>query len=182
MVEPITFQTVFQFLQTASIMVGITYYVLTLRNQRRNQEETLETRQAQLFMQIMNQFNTPERQKAHVEIMSWEWKDPEDFYERIWPDEEKRAKFMYFGWLLEGVGILVHKKLINVDLIDDLISAVVISYWERYRPVEVFTREKYNMPQNAEWLEYLYNEVVKVATDQHPELAGKTSTVWKAAP
>jgi hypothetical protein len=34
MVEQITFQTIFQFLQTAGILIGIGYHVTTLRNAR----------------------------------------------------------------------------------------------------------------------------------------------------
>jgi hypothetical protein len=35
MVEQFTFQTVFQFLQTIGILVGVSYYVVSLRNQDR---------------------------------------------------------------------------------------------------------------------------------------------------
>ena len=34
MVDQITFQTIFQFLQTVSIMVGIVYYLLILNKQQ----------------------------------------------------------------------------------------------------------------------------------------------------
>jgi hypothetical protein len=182
MIELATLQMVSYIMGSLGVFIAAIYYVINLRAQQNNMKTSLDTRQAQLFMQILNQFNTPERQKVHVEILSWEWKDPEDFVERIWSDKEKQAKFMYFGWLLEGVGILLYKNLIGIELIDDLISAVVISYWEKYRSIEVFFRERYNMPQNGEWTEYLYDEIVKVMTSQHPELAGKTSTVWKVTP
>jgi hypothetical protein len=64
MVEQITFQTIFQFLQTVGILVGVFYYISTIRTNQRNQEISLrnqeltlkaqehaaETRQAQLYM------------------------------------------------------------------------------------------------------------------------------------
>ncbi len=60
MVE-ITYQMVLSTLQTAGILVGIYYYVMTLRNQRKNQELALETRQAQLFMNIYDRrVNSPD--------------------------------------------------------------------------------------------------------------------------
>ena len=56
MVEQVTFQTLFQFLQTVGILVGVYYYISTIRTNQRNQELTrkaqeqaLETRQAQLL-------------------------------------------------------------------------------------------------------------------------------------
>ena len=58
-------------LQTVGILVGIFYYIMTIRtNQRnqdiaiRNQELTLETRQAQLFMNIFNTFASKEYQNS----------------------------------------------------------------------------------------------------------------------
>ena len=58
MVE-ITYQIVLSTLQTVGILMGIFYYIMTLNNTRKNQEMQLETRQAQLFMQIVNQFTQP---------------------------------------------------------------------------------------------------------------------------
>jgi hypothetical protein len=62
MVEQVTFQTLFQFLQTVGILVGVFYYIMTIKANQRNQELTLkaqeqalETRQTQIFMQIYNQ-------------------------------------------------------------------------------------------------------------------------------
>ena len=65
MVEQVTFKTIFQFLQTAGILAGVFYYIMTIRTYQRNQEIgsrnqelTLETKQAQLFMNIFNTFSS----------------------------------------------------------------------------------------------------------------------------
>jgi hypothetical protein len=60
MVEQMAFQTVFQFLQTMGILVGVFYYVMTIRANQRNQQLQLETRQAQLFMQPYNRWSDPD--------------------------------------------------------------------------------------------------------------------------
>jgi hypothetical protein len=59
MVEQLTFQTVFQFLQTVGILVGVFYYIMTIRANQRNQElsiksqeSTLETRQTNILMNL----------------------------------------------------------------------------------------------------------------------------------
>jgi hypothetical protein len=54
MAEPLTLQTLLTYLTLISVPVGVFYHIMTLRNTRRNQELTLETRQAQMFMQIYN--------------------------------------------------------------------------------------------------------------------------------
>ena len=68
MVEQVTFQTIFQFLQTLGILVGVFYYVMTLRYNRRNQELQLETRQAQLFMQVYAKTYSEQRARSIAEV------------------------------------------------------------------------------------------------------------------
>ena len=41
------------------------------------QQQNLETRQAQLYMQILNQFDTLQYQQTWFEVMNWEFKTPE---------------------------------------------------------------------------------------------------------
>jgi len=53
MVE-VTYRMVLSTLQTTGILVGIFYYIMTLNNTRKSQRLTLESRQAQLFMQMLN--------------------------------------------------------------------------------------------------------------------------------
>jgi len=67
MVEQVTFQTIFQFLQTLGILVGVFYYIMTIRTNQRNQEIAqknqelqLESRNLQLFMQLYQQMSSPE--------------------------------------------------------------------------------------------------------------------------
>ncbi len=153
--------------------IAVRSYINANKRAEESRKRDLETRQAQLYMQLLSQFNTPERQKAWATLMSYEWKDPEDFVNRIWSDIEKKTQIMYFSWLLEGIGILVYNKLISIRMVDDLMSSVVISYWQKYRDVELYCRMKFNNPANAEWFEYRYNEISSVAFKQHPEFASK---------
>ena len=66
MVE-ITYQMVMSTIQTVSLVVGIIYYITIMRSQQRTrefalnaQEQALETRQTQIFMQIYQQLNSEE--------------------------------------------------------------------------------------------------------------------------
>lgn len=69
MVE-ITYQMVLSTLQTLSLGVGVIYYIMTLQNTRRNQQLTLETRQAQLLMQIYQELISEANLKTWNETMS----------------------------------------------------------------------------------------------------------------
>ena len=71
------------------------------------------------------------------------------------------APYMMDSEFFEGVGILLHKKLIGIELVDDLFSSPIIMIWEKTLPLTMALREYFKRPQLAEWFEYLYNEMKK---------------------
>jgi hypothetical protein len=146
------------------LIVAITYYALQIRNQTK-------TRQAQLFIQIYNRFNT----KEFVEQMNYlrfRWSIPEleDFSEFMTSEEYQEdfnivASTVYF---FEGVGVLVSKGLIDVGLVDDLMSGPLTHIWERMLPLTDSIRGVLGQPA-AEWYEFLYDKVKPIRQEQHPE-------------
>jgi len=46
---------------------------------------------------------------------------------------------------------------------------VTMNFWEKWGPIEIEQRRYTNNPRRSEYLEYLYNEVVKYRKEQ-PEL------------
>jgi hypothetical protein len=54
------------------VIAGFSYYVMNVRNTRKNQELQLETRQAQLFTQIFLTRNTSESVSNYFEVLNWE--------------------------------------------------------------------------------------------------------------
>jgi hypothetical protein len=59
----------------------------------------------------------------------------------------------------EGVGILVHRKLADVNLICELFPSQAI--WKKIEPLVEGMRKQYALPSLMEWFEYLYNELQK---------------------
>jgi hypothetical protein len=176
MVE-ITYQMMLSTLQTAGILVGIVYYVTIMRNQQKTreltlkaQELTLETRQAQLFMQIYSQWNTMEFGRQYEKSMRMEWTDFDDFNEKYLGDIEAYTAWRMMARFFEGIGVLVQRGLIDVTLVDDLMSGETMRFWERFQPLIEEMRSRLNWPQAVEWVEYLYEQVRSIAEEQHPEL------------
>jgi hypothetical protein len=153
------------FIQAIGILVAVIYHITTLRNQSR-------TRQAQLFMQIYDKFNDYERTEITTEALSYEWEDAEDFWSKysFETNPESYRKWNYVAGFLEGVGVLVKRKLIDPEVVDDLMSVLTLRFWEKYGPVIVDGRKRLNQPQLWEWAEYLYKEIQRITEQQHPEL------------
>ena len=170
MVEQVTFQTLFQFLQTVGILVGVFYYITTIRTNQRNQELTLksqahatETRESQLFMQLYQQLNSVESMTTWAEVMNIEVESFEDFMEThdSSVNPESFGKRGHIWWSYNAIGALVANGLIEIRLVGMLLGPMIISQWEKWVEVINGTREREGQGQ---WggFEYLYNEMVKL--------------------
>ena len=156
----ITYQMVLSTLQTAGLLVGIFYYVTTMRNAQKTreltlesqelsqkaQEQSLETRQAQLFMYMYDRWNDPEFLTHWNEIFSWEWTDYDDF--ENFRSDANRVSFSSVAIFFEGVGVLVKRKLVDPTLVDDLMSGMLIRFWEKFgEPMIKIRQGRDNYPQ-----------------------------------
>ena len=169
MVE-ITIPIVLQFLQTVGILVGIIYYIMTIRTNQRNQRMQLETRQAQLFIQLYNRFrddtNNLDIESSFLDV---EIKSSEDFL-RIWRTDEDFGKVLStLGGFYEGIGVMVREGYIPVRLVALQWGGTTRRFWEKMEPFMSDVREAQEFPRAWAETEYLYNELMKYI-EEHPEL------------
>jgi hypothetical protein len=168
MVEQVAFQTIFQFLQTVGILVGVYYYISTIRSNQRNQQMQLETRQAQLFMNLYQTFSSPEFIK-NWDHVNWrlEFEDWEDAFNKIHPTKnpEERAIWFSVGAFFEGVGVLVRRNLIDISLVNDLLGNMIKMTWEKMGPIEKESRIRLKNPDAWNDFEYVYNEILRYTED-----------------
>ena len=71
----------------------------------------------------------------------------------------------------EGVGVYVKRGLIDVSMVDDLMSEAIMSFCDKSKPIIYETRTRNNLPQFGEFVEHLANEVKAIIEKQHPKLA-----------
>jgi hypothetical protein len=137
MVDQVTFQTIFQFLQTVGILVGVFYYVMTIRANQRNQQMQLETRQAQLFTQFFLGKITPEAMSDYFEVLNWEWEDYGDFEMKYGSDNNPQAAGKRLAWwqYFNMIGKLLREGLINLDLVYMLTTETSLFQWVKWRDV-----------------------------------------------
>jgi hypothetical protein len=176
MVE-ITYQMLLSTLQTAGILVGIFYYIMTIRtNQRnqeiaiRNQELTLETRQAQLFMQWYHKFaDATEGINTIAVLKGAKFETAEEWLKLMETDELFQKTWMAYGSFYEGLGVIVKEGLLNVRWVALMWGGATTRYWSLLEPVLKGLREYYDYPRMASEAEYVCKEVIKYM-DEHPEL------------
>jgi hypothetical protein len=169
MVE-ITYQMVLSTLQTIALIVGIVYYIVTMRNQTK-------TRQAQLFMQVYQHYTDRDwlRQQQEIQHLFDNYESYDEFMEKYGPHTNMEGFLTWNsrGNFYEGLGVLLQRGLIDPTMVDDLLSGPIVLYWERrVAPIIDELRERFNNPAAYEWVEYLYREIKQIRDKQHPEYAG----------
>ncbi len=62
--------------------------------------------------------------------------------------------------VFEGMGLLVKKKLVDVNMVDELMLGLITRTWESsFKAIVPEYRERFNWPQAGRSFEYLYNEM-----------------------
>ena len=155
----------FEFLAVILTGLGLTasivYYANILNNANKTQQLALETRQTQLFMQIL--FHDRDKFARNYSKLIWEyqWNDFDDFWEKYGPEtnmDEWEHIFSSWGYF-QNVGILVQDGLVPIDFVEKGIGSFVINSWEKYEPIIVEARKRWGAPNLLEPFEYLKNKI-----------------------
>ena len=153
-----------------SLIVGVINSVLSSRRAEEQRQLTLETqqlalenRQAQLFMQVYNRWNSRDLLKAYGLVRyKYHVTDLTDLRAKYHPDVNVEAyvDYMSLATFYEGLGILVQNELINIRLVKALFSECIVWPWEHFmKQVVDDLRRDTNDPTQYDHVEYLYHEM-----------------------
>ena len=131
------------------VLIGVILTVLEVRN-------LVETRQTDLVIRLYSTFGSEELQDAWEKTQTREYRDFNSYRSEYGLREVNEV-----GWFFEGVGVLLHRRLIDIGLVDDLFSSPVKRAWEKLKPIAEGERNQTQRPQIWEWFEYLYYEMKK---------------------
>ena len=130
----------------AGVLVGVAYYILDMRNQSR-------MRQMDFIMRMPSSFIGREAFEALATVMKTEFKNFDDFEEKLGIEARQVG-----GWC-EDLGLLVKRKVIDITLVAERYN--VNTAYEKLRPWIQETRKRDNNPKLYEWFEYLSNQEKK---------------------
>ena len=147
-----------------SIAASIVYYASVLRNANKSQQQALETRQAQLFMQSYRETSTPELQTIAFNIMRWEWSDYADFTEKYVNDTSKFGEWVSIMIYINGLGIMLKEGYIDSELLYkmDQDGSAPIMLWSKFESVIKEMRTFQNNPGELKYFEYYVDEMIRL--------------------
>ena len=171
----VDYQTIGVLIAAASVVIGVVNSILASRREEKrqelmlkNQEITLETRQAQMYMRVYERITNEEMFRKLFELNEWRWDDYEDFMEKYSGDISIRAKRISVVGFFEGLGMLVKRGIVDPVFIADSIGSHVVRYWNKFGPVVEEERRRSGNKISQENTEYLNNEILRI-WEQHPE-------------
>ena len=126
---------------------------MTLRNANKTQQQQLETRQTQFYMDHIKFILSEPFNSNYTEMMQWEWTDYDDFVNKygvplppITSDLEGKyiKKFGDVFGYYEGLGALVKNRNINVEMFGRM--GGIESIWTKFEGVVYEARKRYSRP------------------------------------
>ena len=138
-----------------SVIGSAVYYMMETRHQRR-------TRQTESVIRLSPwlNMNAKDVQEAISAVCSAEFTDYKDYNSKYAGKPEERS-LRLLGNYFEGIGLLVHRKLVDTDLVFDFWGDVVESIWDEYEKVINGIREDSGTRWSFEYWEFLVKEVKK---------------------
>lgn len=141
-----------QIVSTLAMTLGIVFGILNLRN-----FQAMRKREAAILM--LNSFQTMEFVRGLLYIFELPNGATSEDLESL-PEEKYMAIYLVLGtW--ERLGILVHRKEIPIDLVDDAFSGPIIQSWDKLGNfVEAF-RARVNRETGFEWFQWLAERMLE---------------------
>ena len=138
---------------SASVIIGAIYYILETRHQRR-------VRQTENIIRLSPWFNmsAKEIQETINSVCSVEYTSTEEYFQKYSGKPEQMSLKM-LGNYLEGVGVLVSRKLVETDLVYDFWGDIALSTWENNEKIIFAMRERSGEPRMFEYWERLSKEM-----------------------
>jgi len=139
----------------AGVLIGVVYYILEIRHQSR-------MRQTDLVVRISSDMKNREFLEATLDVTGAEFKDNDDFVKKYGMPLSKNQvplSFLIIGNYFEQIGVLFRNKLIDANLIGQLVPCSYM--WEKMEPYVKSVRKELQDQTYYENFEYLYNEMKK---------------------
>ena len=161
MVDIALLQSVSYIAGALGVCVAAVYYVMNLKN-------TSKTRELQVFMQVFDRFNNPDFWNQLESMMRRDWVSFDD-YEKKYSEVSSNVVFP----TLEGLGVLLKRKLIDESVPWDLFGNYLLLFWDKYSPI-IEERKRVIGPDYCLWTEHLVNKVRSYAVKNHESLVLKS--------
>lgn len=142
-----------------SVIGGAVYFMFETRHQRRE-------RQTDSVISFSPWFSLDAKtmQEAIINVCSVEYSDYDDYTSK-YAGKPEQLSFKLLGNFFEGLGLLVHRKLVEEDLVFDFWGDIAESVWDENKVVIEGIRKYSGTEYSFEYWEYLVRTFKKRKID-----------------
>jgi hypothetical protein len=151
MVELAEIQAAYYMVAATGVLVAAIYYIFNMR-------ATLQTRQALLFTQYLNNMDRAYWDKFEEIRIKWQWTDYDDFISKYGPDAnpDEWLNLMYTLYPFEQLGILMKQGVFDPPMMYHQLGSFIIGLWEKVEPVLNEYRKRNDAGKLNEYTEDFY--------------------------
>jgi len=139
--------------------------------EQNTRDRELQTRQAQMFMNIYNLLTTKELSSALSIYSKYQWKNYREWRELINSKKEFSEAMNILTYYWEGIGVLVKEGFLDVRLVSLLTGGMARRFWEKLLPIMDEARADMWVSFLSE-TEFLYNELL-MYLGKHPKVSAE---------
>jgi hypothetical protein len=162
-----------QLLATGIMIVGVAFGIQNIR-----QYQASRKRESAIMM--LNSFQTNEFVRGLLCIFDLPDKAGKGEMDRL-PEDQFLAVYMVIGtW--ERLGLLVYRKEIDLDLVDDAYSGPIVQSWEKLGTYIMEFRESLQRDTAMEWFQWLAERMMEREAAFHPIPAYIAHRGWRPRP
>ena len=167
MMAEITYQMILSTLQTAGLLVGISYYILTLRNQQKSQKHAEETRKIQLLTSYNEHISEEDGLARWYALMDMQWKDYYDYMSKYgFNNNPELCETRNEIWRITNQnGLLIRDGLIDISSFVKYIGDSPVFLWKKFKDIIETQRVLFNDPEHYIGIEILANEIDKYRSE-----------------
>jgi hypothetical protein len=145
----------FQTISTIIMVSGVIFSVINLRNFQAG-------RKRESAIMMLNSFQTNDFVRGLLLILDFPDNVEKDQIDKL-PHEQFVALYMVVGtW--ERLGILVHRREIGLDLVDDAFSGPIIQSWQKLGKYIQEFRAQLGRETAFEWFQWLAERIIERET------------------
>jgi hypothetical protein len=165
-------ETFFQMLEAVAVVFGVGFAVVQVRQHVRRQAR-------ESAMELLHSFQTPEFAKALTLVYRMPDGLTKAEVERRLGDDFHLVYAMTTTW--ESLGVLVFRRELSLDLVDDFFSGPVRISWRKLQGYFREERAEQRRETIAEWFEWLADRLADRESRQAPVPAHIAHGNWRSA-
>ena len=163
--------TLANLINTIAVTAGVIFAAVQIREFRRQ-------RRRQSMYTLVQTFQGVDFAKAlHLIMELPDNLDPAEIRRRVGPEGEAAIYFVVNVW--ETIGVLVFKKELSLDLVDDFFSGPIVLTWRKLEPYLQQLRKERKRDTLFEWCQWLAERMMEREKSGAPVPAHIAYQNWK---